>query len=180
MLISLLALSGKTYAGGLPDGWHQFSKTPESKIETGIDEKIFHSEPSSFYLTCTSGMGGNINQKIVGAEYSGKRIKVSAYLKSDNLTNDNGYGGQVWAYSYSGKDVYMTSAAGNIKGTTDWTEYSVVFDVPKDNPSVTYGLSVSGHGTVWIDSINFEVVDKSTPLKNARYSKGVSKPKNLP
>ncbi len=115
-------LWGVVYGGDLPKGWYKFAKSSESEIEAGTDEKVFHSKPDSFYLKCTSGIGGNVNQEISGSEYAGKRIRLSAYLKSDNLVNDNGFGGQVWAYSYSGKELYMKSAAGNIKGTTDWKE----------------------------------------------------------
>jgi hypothetical protein len=180
LVVGLLAFIGVAYGGDLPKGWYKFAKSPGTEVEAGTDEKVFHSKPNSFYLKCTSGKGGNINQEISGSEYAGKRIRLSAYLKSDNLVNDNGYGGQIWAYSFSGGELYMTSAAGNIKGTTDWKEYSVVFDIPEDNPSVTYGLSVSGQGTVWIDSISWEVVDKATtPLKNASL-KPNEKPKNLP
>ena len=177
----LTAFSGVSYSGDLPDGWYQFKKSSDSKIETGTDENIFYSKPNSFYLKSTSGRGGNINQKIKGTQYAGKRIKLSAYLKSENVVDNNNtrYGVQLWAYSYSDSDLYMTSSAGNIKGTTDWKKYTIVFDVPKNTPSITYGLSVSGQGLAWIDSISWEVVDKeTTPIKNATYAN--DKPNNLP
>ena len=184
LTLSLILIS-HSYSGELPEGWYLHKKFGnKSNVEAGTDDKIFYSSPNSFYLKSMTG-GGNINQSLIGNRYAGKRIRISAYLKSDNLIKTKGYGGQVWAYSYINGKPYCMGASGNIEGTNNWKKYTVVLDVPSEgkNISLVYGLSVQGEGTVWIDNMTFEIVDKkTTPLLNANYSKNYKniKPKNLP
>jgi len=167
----------KYSTNGLPEGWTKFER-PNSAAEAGIDRKIFHTSPSSFYLKWKSGNGGNLYQQIKG--YNGKRIRLSAMLKAKDIDMSD-RGGQLWAYTYSsGKVVMMNTSA--IYGTTQhWEKHVVVFDVPESDPSITYGLSLAQSGKLWIDSIEWEVVDKNTPLKNVvSSSKSQTSPVNLP
>ena len=54
----------------------------------------------------------------------------------------------------------------SIKGTTDWTEYEIVLDVPLNATKLAYGVLLVGTGQVWFDNIKFEVVDNSVPTTN--------------
>jgi hypothetical protein len=49
-----------------------------------------------------------------------------------------------------------------IKGTTDWKQYEVVLDVPKEGAAQIYfGVLLAGKGQVWVDDFKFEAVDNS-------------------
>ena len=162
---------GVTYAGELPEGWHLSKKSPNVNIKVGTDENVYESAPNSFYLNSISGIGGNINQSLSSKEYLGKRVKITAFLKTENLINATlkgvTYGVQLWSYVYQQARELRQATDGRIQGTNDWKKYTVIFDVPKESSKIVYGLSVTGNGMAWIDTIKFEIVDKSTPLKNS-------------
>jgi len=44
-----------------------------------------------------------------------------------------------------------------IEGTTQWTKYSVVLDVPEDAAAIAFGLLMAGKGQVWVDDLAFDV-----------------------
>jgi len=45
-----------------------------------------------------------------------------------------------------------------IKGSTTWTPYDVVLDVPPGATGIAFGTLVSGAGEVWLDQLSLEVV----------------------
>ncbi len=45
-----------------------------------------------------------------------------------------------------------------IKGTTDWTRYEIVLDVPNEAQRLAFGVLLAGGGQVWMDDLRFEVV----------------------
>jgi hypothetical protein len=50
-----------------------------------------------------------------------------------------------------------------IRGTTDWTRYEIVLDVPRAAPFISFGVSLVGGGHVWFDDFRFDAVDASVP-----------------
>jgi hypothetical protein len=51
-----------------------------------------------------------------------------------------------------------------IRGNTDWTQYSIVIDIPPGANHVTFGLMLIGTGTIWLDDVNLARTDKDAPL----------------
>ncbi len=51
-----------------------------------------------------------------------------------------------------------------IQGTTDWTRYSVVLDVPQDSAAIMFGVWLSGSGNLAFDDFRFEAVGKDVPV----------------
>ncbi len=43
------------------------------------------------------------------------------------------------------------------RGTSDWAEYALEFDVPADTVNINFGFLMTGHGKAWFDSISIEV-----------------------
>ncbi len=50
-----------------------------------------------------------------------------------------------------------------LRGTTDWTECSLVLNVPSDAVSITFGSQLLGRGKFWMDDLTLETVDESIP-----------------
>jgi hypothetical protein len=174
---AFILMSLVTFADEVPEGWAKFER-PGSTAKVSIDREVFHTSPSSFSLEWKSGNGGNLYQTIKG--YNGKRIRLSAMLRAKNI-NMVDRGGQLWAYTYSSGKIFMMNTSA-IYGTTQyWEKHTVVFDIPENAPSVTYGLSLGQSGKLWIDSVEWEVVDKNTALRGVVSSpKSQDKPVNLP
>jgi hypothetical protein len=53
-----------------------------------------------------------------------------------------------------------------VRGTTDWTMYSVVLDVPENAKNIFFGILLVGKGQVWADDLSLEVVDKNVVTTN--------------
>jgi serine/threonine-protein kinase len=52
----------------------------------------------------------------------------------------------------------------SVKGTQDWTEVSIVMDVPESAKSFMMGVILAGKGRMWVSGLSFAVVDKSVPV----------------
>ena len=58
-----------------------------------------------------------------------------------------------------------------MKGTTDWTRYEIVLDVPEAGQQIAMGLILDGPGQVWMDDLKIEVVGKEVaPTGGTRVS----------
>jgi hypothetical protein len=45
-----------------------------------------------------------------------------------------------------------------IKGSHDWTQYSIVLDVGNNATAIAFGILMSGPGAVWIDDLALDPV----------------------
>jgi hypothetical protein len=50
-----------------------------------------------------------------------------------------------------------------IRGTTGWTRYEVVLDVAPDASRIAIGTCMLGRGSVYIDDVTLDEVDRSVP-----------------
>jgi hypothetical protein len=69
-----------------------------------------------------------------------------------------------------------------IKGTTNWTKYEIVLDVPNTASLIAYGALIDGTGQIWFDNITFEIVSDfapSTSSTNTKKYPTVDEPTNL-
>jgi len=62
-----------------------------------------------------------------------------------------------------------------IPGNSDWTEYSIVFDVPVSSSVLFYGAFVQNAGTLWMDDVHLSIVDASTRLTGVPVTAGQGK-----
>jgi len=176
--------SGLAYAEA-PAGW----RTSGQHYDFGIDEKIFYSEPRSFYIKSLPGLtdkeSGELYQSIETTEYSGKRMRISAYLKINNPIGSNPDYNAAGLWVHLRKDGERVGhgwgAIGKRDGRSlDWTKIDVVLDVPAEVDSIGYGFQLlSGvKADLWIDDISFEIVDQDVPIKGNIFKP--TKPTNLP
>ncbi len=105
---------------------------------------------------------GNIMKTFNSNEYRGKTIKMSGYIKSENVKS--------WAGLWMRVDYYRSKVLAfdnmhprAIKGTTDWSKYEVVLFVPEDATAISYGALLNGTGQIWFDDIKIEVVEDAIP-----------------
>jgi hypothetical protein len=148
------ATSGWLLAGSKPANYH-----------TGIDKAAIHEGQPIAYLQSavpnTDGFG-TLMQSIDATNYAGKRIRLRASVKSQDV-------GQ-WAGMWMRVDKEHTIVAFDnmqnraIKGTQPWSTYDVVLDVPEDATSISFGVLLAGSGEVWVDHVTFESVGKDTQI----------------
>ena len=108
---------------------------------------------------------GNIMKSIDPNLYLGKTVKMSGYVKSENVKS--------WAGLWMRSDYYKSKVLSfdnmqyrggkGIKGTKDWTKYEVVLFVPLDVSSISYGVLLDGTGQIWFDDVKLEIVEDTVP-----------------
>ena len=160
----VLAVSYSLFAAA-PPGWFLAGSAPQS-YETGVDRTVTYSGLPSAYLKSVSSVPprgfGTVMQSLQANDYRGKRIRFSAQVRSDSVADWAG----LWMRVDEGKQV---SAFDNmqrrpIQGSANWTPYAVVLDVSSDATGISFGILLTGTGSVWLSGAKFEVVDDQIPV----------------
>jgi hypothetical protein len=143
-----------------PAGWFTAGSHPGDYAMT-IDRAEKHGGAASATIRCTADPPaegfGTLMQQCGAKPYGGKRLRVTGYAKSKDVEG--------WAGLWVRVDgLEKTSLAFDnmmkrpIKGSTEWTKYTIVLDVPEDAAVIAFGVLMGGKGQVWIDDLKFEAV----------------------
>ncbi len=165
-----------------PYDWKKYGTDPQG-YEIGEDEAAAREHPGRWpaaaYLMAVkpeSGRFGTLIQAIEADDYLGTRVRLSAWIKTKDVT---GWAG-MWMRVDGANRVplnFDNMCHRPILGTTDWLQYSIVLNVPRDAKQIYYGLllaplgpnsrkdaertaGMSGGAIVWLKDVQFEVVDK--------------------
>ena len=162
-----VAASLFTTEAAAPEGWFMAGSKPAAYV-TGIDSQDPYNGHASAYLKsnqATVDGFGTLMQQFKADQYLGKRVRFSAFVKSEGLKDWAG----LWMRVDKGSGQSTKTLAFDnmqdrpIKGTTAWQNYEVVLDVPEDASGIFFGILLSSTGSVWLNSANFEVVPTSIP-----------------
>jgi len=156
-----------------PKGWYRAGGRP-SNYEMNIDKRVKHGGKASAYIKLVRekykddefknlGGFGTLMQTFMADEYRGKRVRMSAWMKSKNVDSANLWMRLDAERRTSGFDNMRDRS---VKGTTGWKKYEVVLDVTEDTLYIAFGGFVSGKGEAWIDDFIFEEVSKDVPTTN--------------
>lgn len=146
-----------------PQGWFMAGSKP-AEYEAGIDKNATYNDHSSAYLKAnenpTPQHFGTLMQQFRADQYKGKRVRITANIKTDGVEN--------WAGMWMRVDKDRQPVAFDnmndkrLEGTTGWQSYQVILDVPDDATLVSLGVLLNGKGTVWINGMSFDVVPNTT------------------
>ncbi len=155
---------GTGYSRPVPDaskGWFAAGSHPKDyKME--IVSSTHHSGSKAAMIqysasTEPAGFGTYMQMHQPGA-WAGKKLKMTGYIKTVDISSWCG----MWCRvdGADGKEMMDFDNMGDrpIKGTTDWTKYEIIVNVPKDASAIAYGILVDGKGTAYFDDVNFEVL----------------------
>ncbi|RIX60392.1 AraC family transcriptional regulator [Paenibacillus nanensis] len=153
---------------GTIKGWLLSGSDP-AHYEMGIDRETVHMGKVSGYLksiTATSETQfATVMQQFKSDKYKGERIRLSAFVKAENVEHFAG----LWMRvdNAEGDTIQFDNMSNRpINGSLPWQHYSVVLDVPADSASISFGILLTGRGKVWMDGFSFEAVDLKTPSTN--------------
>jgi hypothetical protein len=161
--IRLPAQTQSTKSPAAPEGWFLAGSNP-GNYETGLDPQAsYHGLPSAYLKAKQSAMEGfgTLMQEFSAYHYAGKRVRLSASVKADEV------GG--WAGMWMRVDKGSTAVGFDnmmerpIKGTTTWQNYEVILDVPQDATGIAFGILLNKSGSVWLNSVKFESVGLDVP-----------------
>lgn len=151
-------------------GWLLTGTAPDS-YRMKKDTIHFHSGRHSATLnyagdesTVNDNTFGTMMQSISAVNYKNKRIKFSAFIKTEHVDKCG-----LWArVDNKSEDILqfdnMMDRA--IIGTNNWNYYAVVLDIPEEADSIHFGVLLAGKGQVWIDTFKVEEVEHNIPSTN--------------
>ncbi|MFK7931442.1 MAG: hypothetical protein AB8H79_24905 [Myxococcota bacterium] len=120
---------------------------------------------------------GTLFQSIVARNYKGKRVRMTVWLKTEEV---DGWSGAWLRVDRLTKAVAFDNMQDRaLRGTHDWSKQTLVVDVPQDAGRIFFGGILSGEGTLWVDALELEVVDTSVPVTDQLVRPKPPAPKNL-
>jgi erythromycin esterase len=155
--------------GRLANGWSGPSNG-QGSYESGIDRQVKHGGNASAYIKSSSEMPtgfGNLTQGFAAEKLRGKRVRMSAAVRSENIEGRAALWMRVDGAEATGL-AFDNMTERPIQGTNDWKEYDIVLDLPEDALEIVFGLLVSGKGQAWVDDFKFEPVGRDIPVTDMR------------
>jgi hypothetical protein len=143
--------------------------------QIGLDREVFYAGHASGRIHCLRDCDafGTIMQSISAAEYAGRRMRFSAWVRAERggkprlWMRVDGEGNRLLAFDNMDK-----RANG---GSFDWRQQAIVLDVPLSAVSINVGLILDSKGAAWMDDAVLEAVDWNTKLTGSQH---VSLPRN--
>ena len=153
----------------LPTGWFKAGSDPKS-YDMGIDKGAGQDGKNAATIKSVqkniSGFG-TLMQNCLPDNYLGRRVRMSGMVKTKDVSD---WAGLWFRIDEKGSDkslgfdnMHDGKKDRSIKGTTDWSKYEIVLDVPMNASNLAYGALLVGTGQIWFDNLKFEVVDNTVP-----------------
>lgn len=142
--------------------WYATGSYPKD-YNMGGDPTVDHGNGGEGYIfSIVGGIDGfgAYATKIDVGEFRGKAIKLTAYMKTENVSD----GASLWCRVDNSNDVgirFDNMGYRYIQGTTDWTEYQIILDVPIAGSTIYYGFLLSGTGKLWVDGFRTETLNRT-------------------
>ena len=149
----------------MPSGWRRMGM---AGFRVGLDRAVGRSGGASGHVTAASQAPegfGSLSQFIRADDYRGKRLRFSAYVKTRDVSR---MGAGLWMRVDGGGGTMAFDNMLNrpLLGTADWTQASVVLDVPAEAEGIVFGLILASGGEAWLDDVSLEVVGADVASTN--------------
>lgn len=136
------------------------------------DTQVFHGGALSAHVAALSPATTAsmiVSQALRADSWRGKRVRFSAWLRTKDVQKSAGFGGVLFMRAEGGGSTLASYSTGNrpAGGTTDWTKYQIVLDVPEHAVGITLGFGMKGPGDLWIDDAALEAVGPDVPVSRA-------------
>jgi len=149
---------------GLSQGWEVAGALPQTGgegYEAVADREVFHSGKASgriHLINEKTHTFGTLTQAIAADAFRGKRVRLSGWLR----TRDSDFAG-LWL-RVDPQLAFDNMSDRGVKGTTDWSRFEVVLNVPQEATKLAFGALLAGGGTLWVDDLSLEAVGPDVPV----------------
>jgi hypothetical protein len=159
-----------------PAGWFLAGSKPAG-YRTGVDAgMIWNSLPSAYLISKVKETGGfgTLMQTVSATAYAGKRVRLRAWVRTDDVTDWTG----LWMRIDKRSDKKTETVGFDnmqqraIHGSQPWAVYDVVLDVPADATWISFGTLLAGTGAVWINDVKLEAVGQEVATTGVDMSQG--------
>ncbi len=163
LIAFLLNSKNESHAQSI-NGWFKTGSKAKS-YEVGLNSAASKTGKKCAYIKSVeeniNGFGA-LMQRCDAKNYLGKRVKMTAYIKAENVKNWSGMWLRVDS-KYSKKSLSFDNMRDRpIKGTTDWVKCEIILNVPKESSTLNYGVLLNGEGEVFFDRVSFEILGDIT------------------
>jgi hypothetical protein len=162
----------------------EYSMPPYNGLRIDRDTTLAHSGKAC--IRYTSSPDGYVQARVgacqvLGRGLAGKRVRLSAWAKTDSLLGSMAY---IRLYSNSlSRGMVQSDPGKNLSLTTDWTQLSLEVDVPPDAVEnwAWFAYNVPATGTAWYDDTSLEVLGPAnTPAPTAPQAQPAMKKPAVP
>ena len=134
-----------------------FAARYDAAFVAGVDEATRFSETSSANAPEEFGVATGT---LPASRAAGKKVRYSGYIKTEGVTR--GFAGLWWRVDGpSGVLAFDNMQSRQVKGTTDWTRYTIELPVDASVKNINFGALLPGDGTAWFDALTIELDGES-------------------
>jgi C-terminal processing protease CtpA/Prc len=143
------------HTGGLPKGW---GGGPPGTF--AVDGQTVHGGRWSLRIERKADSPSNFTSvtKMIPIDFTGTTLEWRGFLRTEDVSNFAG----LWMRQDddTGSVAFDNMQSRQLKGTTDWAEYSIVLPLSKAAKRLAFGILASGVGRVWADDLRLLVDGK--------------------
>jgi C-terminal processing protease CtpA/Prc len=143
------------HVDGVPRGWG--GGPPDT---FAVDGQIVHGGRWALKIDRKDTISSQFTavSKMLPVDFTGKEIELRGFLRTEDVSN---YAGLWMRQDGDGGMLALENMQGRqLKGTTDWTEYSIVLPLNSATKRLVFGVLASGTGRVWADDLRLLVDGK--------------------
>jgi hypothetical protein len=185
LILTLVATAAPAQDGGgeaPPKAWFLAGSHP-ANYEAGADRSTRYIGKSSGFLRSRKPNPegfGTYMQMVLPDRYRGKRVRMSGFVKAENVTGWAGLWMRVDGPTPNTALAFDNMQDRPIRGTSDWKKYEVVLDVAAESSALAFGFLLGGAGQIWLDGLKFEVVGPDVPTTDLQHKMPLApEPRNL-
>ncbi len=113
---------------------------------------------------------GAFSQAITASRYLTKRIRLSADLRTVDVTGWAGLWMRVDGQSFHEMLGFDNMEQRALTGTTDWQRHEIVLDIDPRAHTIIFGALLAGEGTLSVAAFAFEEVSLDVPTTGAGFT----------
>jgi len=163
LLAAFLASAAAAEERPLPGGWFLHAEPSVNHYRIGLDRETRHEGKSAGILESLAAESqknhyARLVQSIDASKYHGKRLRLSAFLKTQDVTETARLSVESpHLYSDSSDAFYQEPP---LRGSNDWRRYEIEFTVPAAGvvKQIDCCVNLYGPGRVWVDDVSLEVI----------------------
>ena len=146
-----LNLDFESVINGMPADWENFGS---AAYMISPDSAVVKNGRYSASIIQKGGADYKAWSYKIPANYDGKSITLSGYIKTDSVTD--GYAG-LWM-RLDPSIAFDNMSSRGVKGTTEWTKYEITLKMdPDKTTAIVVGGLLVGKGKVWIDDLKVTI-----------------------
>ena len=143
----------------MPKHWLSWSSDKSTICDIGVDDSVTltGNKAACVEVRKTENNYAQVwlYQTFDASLYQGKRVKLSASVKTKSVVNQSGL--SLAVYDGSNRALTRDNMANRpISGTVDWTKHDLVLDVPEHALKITIGAWTKGTGSIWMSQLTLE------------------------